>query len=78
MVPIRASILKCEVDYLLKPFDDERLRSSVERAAQRIAARHQSDLAGQLQALLDSRAQMAGTNRRQGRRAVRFRSGGID
>jgi two-component system LytT family response regulator len=44
------------VDYLLKPFDDMRLRRSVERAGQRIAARHQSDLAAQLQALLDSRA----------------------
>jgi two-component system LytT family response regulator len=44
------------VDYLLKPFDDSRLRRSVERASQRIAARHQSDLAAQLQALLDSRA----------------------
>jgi len=44
------------VDYLLKPFDDMRLRRSVERAAQRIAARRQSDLAAQLQALLDTRA----------------------
>jgi two-component system LytT family response regulator len=44
------------VDYLLKPFDDMRLRRSVERAAQRIAARRQSDLASQLQALLDTRA----------------------
>lgn len=44
------------VDYLLKPFDDSRLRRSVDRAAQRIAVRHQSDLAAQLQALLDSRA----------------------
>lgn len=44
------------VDYLLKPFDDLRLRASVERAGQRIAERHQSDLAAQLQALLDARA----------------------
>jgi two-component system LytT family response regulator len=43
------------VDYLLKPFDNLRLRRSVERAIQRSAARHQSDLAAQLQALLDSR-----------------------
>jgi two-component system, LytTR family, response regulator len=43
------------VDYLLKPFDDMRLRRSVERAAQRIAVRRQSDLAAQLQALLDTR-----------------------
>ena len=44
------------VDYLLKPFDDMRLRRSVERAGQRIAALHQTDLAAQLQALLDSRS----------------------
>jgi two-component system LytT family response regulator len=44
------------VDYLLKPFDDARLRRSVERAAQRINAQNQSDLASQLQALIDSRA----------------------
>lgn len=43
------------VDYLLKPFDDTRLRRSVERACQQIAARRQSDLAAQLQALLDAR-----------------------
>jgi len=44
------------VDYLLKPLDDMRLRRSVERASQRIAALHRSDLAAQLQTLLDSRA----------------------
>jgi len=44
------------VDYLLKPFDDVRLRRSVERAAQRIAARSQSDLNALLQSLLDSRS----------------------
>jgi len=44
------------VDYLLKPFDDMRLRRSVERAGQRIAALHQTDLTAQLQALLDSRS----------------------
>jgi two-component system LytT family response regulator len=43
------------VDYLLKPFDDARLRRSVERAREHITARRQSDLAVQLQALLDSR-----------------------
>jgi two-component system LytT family response regulator len=43
------------VDYLLKPFDEIRLRRSVERAIQRISARHQPDLTTQLQALLDSR-----------------------
>ena len=44
------------VDYLLKPFDDMRLRRSVERAAHRIAERQQSDLSAQLRALLDSRS----------------------
>ncbi|HVT98642.1 MAG TPA: LytTR family DNA-binding domain-containing protein [Acidobacteriaceae bacterium] len=43
------------VDYLLKPFDDARLRRSVERACRRIAEHRQSDLAGQLQALLQAR-----------------------
>jgi len=43
------------VDYLLKPFDSARLRRSVERAGQRIAARQQSDIAAQLQSLLESR-----------------------
>jgi two-component system LytT family response regulator len=44
------------VDYLLKPFDAERLRRSVARARERIAERRQSSLADQLQALLDARA----------------------
>jgi two-component system, LytTR family, response regulator len=44
------------VDYLLKPFDNERLRRSVERARDRIAGKRQTALAEQLQALLDSRA----------------------
>ena len=44
------------VDYLLKPFDNQRLRRSVERARERIAEKRHSSLAEQLQALLDSRA----------------------
>lgn len=44
------------VDYLLKPFDEDRLRRSIERARERIAAEHQSTLAEQLQALLNSKA----------------------
>ena len=40
------------VDYLLKPFDDERLRQSIERARQRLASRNQNDLAERLQSLL--------------------------
>jgi two-component system LytT family response regulator len=41
------------VDYVLKPFDDERLTSSIRRAQERIAARKQSFLGEQLEALLD-------------------------
>lgn len=44
------------IDYVLKPFDDDRLCRSVERARERIIARHQSNLAERLQVLLDSRA----------------------
>jgi two-component system LytT family response regulator len=43
------------VDYLLKPFDDERLRNSIERARERHATRNQSALTQQLQTLLDIR-----------------------
>lgn len=40
------------VDYLLKPFDEERLRQSIERARERIHTRREGSLAEQLQALL--------------------------
>ncbi|WP_213806710.1 LytTR family DNA-binding domain-containing protein [Granulicella sp. dw_53] len=43
------------VDYLLKPFDDERLCHSVHRAQERIAEQRQAALADHLQALLDTR-----------------------
>jgi two-component system LytT family response regulator len=43
------------VDYLLKPFDDARLRHSVERARERIAGRRKALRADKLQALLDAR-----------------------
>src|ERR1700687_135088 len=43
------------VDYLLKPFDNQRLRNSVERDRARIAVHKQNVLAEQLQMLLDSR-----------------------
>jgi two-component system LytT family response regulator len=43
------------VDYLLKPFDNARLRHSVERARERISERDQTVLADKLQALLDAR-----------------------
>ena len=44
------------VDYLLKPFDQKRLRGSVERASQRIEEHRQADIAAQLKALLNSRS----------------------
>jgi two-component system LytT family response regulator len=45
------------VDYLLKPFDEERLRNSIDRARQRLAARSQAVLTQQLQALIAARDQ---------------------
>jgi two-component system, LytTR family, response regulator len=44
------------VDYLLKPFDDDRLGHSIQRARDRIAQRSQTSLAERLQALLDSKS----------------------
>jgi two-component system LytT family response regulator len=44
------------VDYLLKPFDNERLKQSVERVRGRIDGQRQTVLAEQLQALLVSRS----------------------
>lgn len=41
------------VDYLLKPFDDERLRAAIGRARDRISAQREASLARQLQALLE-------------------------
>lgn len=41
------------VDYVLKPFDSERLIASVERARERLAARDGSQLAAQLRALIE-------------------------
>jgi two-component system LytT family response regulator len=42
------------VDYLLKPFDDERLRKSIERACERRKDKSQEALTHQIQALLDT------------------------
>jgi two-component system LytT family response regulator len=42
------------VDYLLKPFDEERLRGAIERARDRHTKRDQRSLAAQLQAILDA------------------------
>lgn len=41
------------VDYLLKPFDDDRLRAAIERVQARISARKDAALAQQLQSLLE-------------------------
>jgi two-component system LytT family response regulator len=41
------------VDYLLKPFDDDRLRAAIGRARERISAQQEASLARQLQALLE-------------------------
>lgn len=45
------------VDYLLKPFDEERFRESLERARQRIAAQNQAAFAQQLESLLSEKTQ---------------------
>lgn len=45
------------VDYLLKPFDEERLQESIFRARQRIAALSQGTFAERLEALLNTRLQ---------------------
>lgn len=41
------------VDYLLKPFDEERLRAAIERARERISGQRDASLTQQLQALLE-------------------------
>lgn len=41
------------VDYLLKPFDDDRLRAAVGRARERISAKQEASLLHQLQSLLE-------------------------
>jgi two-component system, LytTR family, response regulator len=43
------------VDYLLKPFDDDRLRSAIQRARARLAGQSQTLLSQQLQALLEAK-----------------------
>ena len=43
------------VDYLLKPFDQNKLQRSVDRVRERLASRVQKSLAAQLQVLLDQR-----------------------
>ena len=41
------------VDYLLKPFDEQRFRNSIARARERISSQNRCDLAERLTALLD-------------------------
>jgi two-component system LytT family response regulator len=43
------------VDYLLKPFDDDRLNRSIDRAKQKISAGQPSELADQLRSLLGAK-----------------------
>jgi two-component system LytT family response regulator len=45
------------VDYLLKPFDDERLNRSVDRAKKQILSARAGDLSSQLRSLLESKAE---------------------
>jgi two-component system, LytTR family, response regulator len=42
------------VDYVLKPFEEARLRESIERARRRISENHRDDLERRLEALLES------------------------
>jgi two-component system LytT family response regulator len=50
------------VDYLLKPFDEERLRQSIARAVERWEAKTQGTLASRLQALLSASSASAATS----------------
>jgi two-component system LytT family response regulator len=45
------------VDYLLKPFDDERLNRSIDRAKKQIMSARAGDLSSQLRSLLESKAE---------------------
>ena len=45
------------VDYLLKPFDDERLHAAVSRARQRISGNYHETLLQQLRALIETKEQ---------------------
>jgi two-component system, LytTR family, response regulator len=45
------------VDYLLKPFDDERLNRSIDRAKKQILSARAGDLSDQLRSLLESKAE---------------------
>jgi two-component system, LytTR family, response regulator len=45
------------VDYLLKPFDDERLNRSIDRAKKQILSARAGDLSSQLRSLLEAKAE---------------------
>ena len=61
------------VDYLLKPFDEERLRRSIERARARISSQKEGALSEQLQALARVEGEaLPGADNRKKRRASRF------
>jgi two-component system LytT family response regulator len=45
------------IDYLLKPFDDERLNRSIDRAKKQIASARAGDLSNHLRSLLESKAE---------------------
>jgi two-component system LytT family response regulator len=45
------------LDYLLKPFDDERLNRSIDRAKKHILSARAGDLSNQLRSLLESKAE---------------------
>jgi two-component system, LytTR family, response regulator len=45
------------VDYLLKPFDEERLNRSIDRAKKQILSARAGDLSSQLRSLLESKAE---------------------
>jgi two-component system, LytTR family, response regulator len=42
------------IDYLLKPFDEDRLRESVDRARRKLSQENQSELIGRLQSLVQA------------------------
>ncbi|MGE0353946.1 MAG: LytR/AlgR family response regulator transcription factor [Gemmatimonadales bacterium] len=56
------------LDYVLKPFDDQRFREAVAHARRQVALRHQGDLASRLDQVLRSRTTAAGAGY-----ATRFR-----
>jgi two-component system LytT family response regulator len=58
------------VDYLLKPFDDERLHTSLQRAQERISGRVEGELAQRLTALLETQRSLETKEKRWPERIV--------